>query len=94
MNFFEIINAALIELNYTPVNSYSELTKLEHKRLMNIVNRLNKEICNMNDKSEFRQVVKNIQLSPKKVEYSISFSGQIEKITGQNSIYRMLQLDD
>ena len=87
MNYFEIINQSLIELNYTPAASFEELTKIEHKRIMNIINRLNKEICNLNDKFQFRQMVKHVNLSSYKKEYFIGISGKIDKITGKNTVY-------
>ena len=37
MNYFEIINKTLIELNYAPVSAFVNLTKMEHKKLMNII---------------------------------------------------------
>ena len=46
MNFLEIINKCLLELNYRPVNSFNELIKNDHKRIINIINVINKEICN------------------------------------------------
>lgn len=45
MNFLELINKCLVELNYKPVNSFSELTKNEHKKIINILNLLNSEVC-------------------------------------------------
>lgn len=45
MNYLEIINKCLVELNYKPVNAFEELTKNEHKKIMNILNVLNAEIC-------------------------------------------------
>ena len=87
MNYFEIINATLTELNYAPVAAFSDLTKLEHKRLMNIINRLNKEICAMNDEFFFRQQVKKLQLYPNKVEYNVDLDGKITRIAGQNEEY-------
>ncbi len=45
MNFLEIINKCLVELNYKPVNAFEELTKNEHKKIMNILNVLNSEVC-------------------------------------------------
>lgn len=45
MNFLEIINKCLVELNYKQVNSFAELTKNEHKKIMNILNVLNAEVC-------------------------------------------------
>ncbi|MCQ2957373.1 MAG: hypothetical protein MJ180_00560 [Candidatus Gastranaerophilales bacterium] len=87
MNYFELINKTLIELNYQPVSTFDELTKIEHKRLMNIFNRLNKEICNLDDKFQFRQMIKNVNLSSDKKEYSISISGKIEKVVGNDIVY-------
>jgi len=88
MNYFEIINRTLLELNYTPVATFAELTKIEHKRLMNIINRLNKEICSINDKFQFRQMVKNVNLIPNKKEYVVQISGKADKIAGKNNIYK------
>ncbi len=45
MNFLEIINKCLVELNYKQVNNFAELTKNEHKKIMNILNVLNSEVC-------------------------------------------------
>ena len=52
MNYLEIINKCLVELNYKQVNSFSELTKNEHKKLKNIINIINSEICSL-DKWNF-----------------------------------------
>lgn len=46
MNYFELINKCLIELNYKQVYSFTELTKNEHLKIKNIINTLNTEICN------------------------------------------------
>lgn len=46
MNFLEIINKCLLELNYRQVNSFAELVKNDHKRIMAIINIINQEICN------------------------------------------------
>lgn len=45
MNFLEIINKCLVELNYKKVNAFAELTKNEHKKIMNILNVINAEVC-------------------------------------------------
>ena len=47
MNFLELINKCLLELNYKQVNTISELVKNDHKRIMSILNVINKEICNV-----------------------------------------------
>lgn len=45
MKFLELINKCLLELNYRQVNAFSELTKNDHKRIIAILNIINKEIC-------------------------------------------------
>lgn len=45
MNYLELINKCLVELNYKQVNAFSELIKNDHKKLKNILNVLNTEIC-------------------------------------------------
>lgn len=87
MNYFEIINAVLLEMNYPTVSSFADLTKIEHKRLMNIINRLNKEICSLNDRFYFRERVKMLNLYPGKIEYNVNLSGKISKIIGKNFEY-------
>src|SRR5574344_1787045 len=47
MNFLEFINKCLLELNYRQVNTFSELIKNDHKKIINIINIVNKEICNV-----------------------------------------------
>lgn len=45
MNFLELINKCLLELNYKRVSSFSELVKNDHTKIKNIINLINKEIC-------------------------------------------------
>lgn len=45
MNFLELINKCLLELNYKQVSSFAELVKQDHKRIIAILNIINKEIC-------------------------------------------------
>ncbi|MBO5434233.1 hypothetical protein J6A31_00225, partial [bacterium] len=46
MNYFDLVNKCLVELNYKQVNSFNELTKNDHKKIKNILRLLNTEICN------------------------------------------------
>ena len=46
MNYLELINKCLLELNYKQVNAFSELIKNDHKRIKGILNVVNQEICN------------------------------------------------
>jgi len=46
MKYLDLVNKTLIELNYKQVSSFSELIKNDHKKIKNILNVLNAEICN------------------------------------------------
>ncbi len=45
MNYLEIINKCLLELNYKRVRSFDELIKNDHAKIKNILNLINSEIC-------------------------------------------------
>lgn len=45
MNYLELINKCLVELNYKQVNVFSELIKNDHKKIKNILNLINTEVC-------------------------------------------------
>ncbi len=47
MNYLELINKCLLELNYKQINTMSELIKNDHKKIMTVLNIVNKEICNI-----------------------------------------------
>ena len=61
MNYLELINKCLVELNYKQVSAFSELTKNDHKKLKNILNVLNTEICGF-DRWNFLQRKKDVVL--------------------------------
>src|SRR5574344_2708414 len=46
MNYFEIINKCLMELNYQPCKTFVNLTKNDHLKIKNIINVINSEVCN------------------------------------------------
>lgn len=45
MNYLEIINKCLMELNYKKVRTFDELIKNDHTKIKNILNIINSEIC-------------------------------------------------
>ena len=47
MNYLDIVNKCLYEMNYKQVNDLAELTKTEHKRILAAINTVNKEVCNI-----------------------------------------------
>lgn len=79
MNYFELINKCLVELNYKQVNAFSELTKNEHKKLKNIINVLNAEICN-SDRWLFLQRKKSLTLPKNTCEVENTIDGRIETL--------------
>lgn len=45
MNYLEVINKCLVELNYKKVRVFDELVKNDHLKIKNILNLINAEIC-------------------------------------------------
>lgn len=79
MKYLDLINKCLVELNYKQVSSFSELIKNEHKKLKNILNVLNSEICSM-DKWEFLERKKQISLPKNTSEIENPIEGRIKSI--------------
>ena len=79
MNYLELINKCLVELNYKQVSAFSELTKNDHKKLKNIINVLNSEICGF-DKWNFLQRKSEMILPKNTGEIENNIDGRIEAI--------------
>ena len=45
MNYFELINKCLIELNYKKCNEFTDFVKNDHEKIKNILNIINAEVC-------------------------------------------------
>ncbi|MDD3436156.1 MAG: hypothetical protein PHC64_03280 [Candidatus Gastranaerophilales bacterium] len=45
MNYFELINKCLVELNYKTCDSFTDLVKNDHEKIKNILNIINGEVC-------------------------------------------------
>jgi hypothetical protein len=45
MNYFELINKCLIELNYKKCSNFEDLIKNDHEKIKNIINIINAEVC-------------------------------------------------
>lgn len=79
MNYLELINKCLVELNYKQVSAFSELTKNDHKKLKNILNILNTEICGF-DRWNFLLRKTKIVLPKNTCEVENSIDGRIEAL--------------
>lgn len=73
MNYLELINKCLVELNYKQVYAFTELTKNDHKKIKNILNVINTEICT-SDHWHFllRQVQLELGAGTKEIENTIN----------------------
>lgn len=79
MNYLELINKCLVELNYKQVNAFSELIKNDHKKLKNIINIINSEICSL-DKWNFLLRKEVLQLKKNSGELENTIDGRIKTI--------------
>ena len=86
MNYLELINKCLVELNYKQVYVFAELTKNEHKKLKNIVNVLNSEICR-SERWNFLQRKTTLTLPANTGEIENTISGRIEAIIIDGQIF-------
>ena len=86
MNFLDIINKCLLELNYKQVNAFSELIKNDHKRIINILNIINKEICSI-EKWEFLLRRKSLTLDANTQEVENTVNGRIYYLFIDNERY-------
>lgn len=91
MNYFELMNKCLVELNYKQVNAFSELTKNEHKKIKNIINVINKEICSL-EKWNFllRKTTLNLPKNTGQIENTVDGRIAAVLIDGKKYVY----LDD
>ena len=49
MNYLELVNKILIEMNYRTVINFDELVKQDHTKIKQILSRINTEICTSYD---------------------------------------------
>jgi hypothetical protein len=79
MNYLELVNKCLVELNYKQVNAFSELIKNDHKKLKNIINVLNTEICG-STRWNFLQRKSELNLPKNIGEIENTIDGRIETL--------------
>lgn len=79
MNYLELINKCLVELNYKQINTFSELVKNEHKKIKNIINLVNTEVCNF-DKWNFLLRKATLTLPKNTGEIKNTINGRISSV--------------
>lgn len=87
MNYFELINKCLVELNYKQVNSFSELTKNDYKKIKNILNIINNEVC-ASDNWNFKLRKTTLTLNAKQREIKNTIPGRISSIVIDGVVYK------
>ena len=79
MNYLELINKCLTELNYKQVNAFSELVKNDHKKIKNIINLVNTEVCNF-DRWNFLLRKETLTLPKNTGEVENTINGRIASL--------------
>ena len=87
MNYFETVNKCLTELGYKQVNTFSELVKNDHKRIKNIINIINIEVCD-SDNWNFKLRKTEFTLDKGISEVNNPISGKIASIVIDGHIYK------
>ncbi len=83
MNYLEIINKCLVELNYKKVSKFEDLVKNDHLKIKNILNIINAEICTF-DNWNFLLRKQSITLPAKTSEILNTVNGKINTLSIDN----------
>ncbi|MDR1168826.1 MAG: hypothetical protein LBK53_08085 [Heliobacteriaceae bacterium] len=83
MDYLQLINKCLVELNYKQVYAFAELTKNDHKKIKSILNVLNAEICSY-DRWNFLLREARITLSANAGEIANPVNGRIAALIIDN----------
>lgn len=83
MNYFEIFNKVLLELNYRPVQSFDGIYKSEHKKILDAINRVNNEVLASYD-WDFLDKQMFLDVEEGKNVYELGFNGNIKAVYKYN----------
>jgi hypothetical protein len=86
MNYFELINKCLIELNYKTCDSFTDLVKNDHEKIKNIINIINAEVCSL-DNWNFLLRKSEIYLPKNTGEIINTIQGRIHSLFIDNTKY-------
>lgn len=86
MNYFELINKCLVELNYKTCDAFTDLIKTDHQKIKNILNIINAEVCGF-DNWNFLLRKEQIYLPKNTCEIENTISGRIHSIYIDNTKY-------
>lgn len=86
MNYFELINKCLVELNYKTCDTFTDLVKNDHEKIKNILNIINAEVCGFDN---WNFLLRKIQIDlPKNTgEIINAVTGRIHSLYINNTKY-------
>ena len=90
MNYFQLVNKCLVELNYKQVNSFAELIKNEHKKIKNQLRLVNNEICNYSN-WDFKIRKTELTLPKNTNEINNTINGRIASIIIDGHVYKYFE---
>lgn len=86
MNYFELINKCLLELNYKTCDSFTDLVKNDHEKIKNILNIINAEVCSF-DNWNFLLRKMEVELPKSTGEIYNNISGRVHSLYVDNKKY-------
>lgn len=86
MNYFELINKCLVELNYKKCRSFVELTKNDHDKIKNILNLINAEVCGFDNWSFLLRKIE-IELGANTGEITNTIPGRLHSLFIEGTKY-------
>lgn len=90
MNYFQLVNKCLVELNYKQVNSFAELIKNDHKKIKNLLRLVNNDICNYSN-WDFKIRKTELHLPPNTKEIKNTINGKIASIIIDGHVYKYFE---
>lgn len=86
MNYFELINKCLVELNYKKCSEFTDFIKNDHEKIKNILNIINAEVCSF-DNWNFLLRKLEIELPKNTGEVFNNITGRIHSLYIDNQKY-------
>lgn len=86
MNYFELINKCLVELNYKTCDKFTDLVQNDHSKIKNILNIVNTEVCGF-DNWNFLLRKQQVSLAKNTGEFINTIPGRIHSLYIDNTKY-------
>lgn len=86
MNYFEIFNKVLLELNYRAIQTFENIYKSEHKKILEAINRVNNEVL-ASYEWPFLERTTLLDVIEGENIYTLPFSGPIKCVYSADASY-------